>query len=447
MATRVEQLGGDRVRLTVDVPAHDVQHAVAHAANDLATSVKVPGFRRGKVPVPVLVSRLGRERIYAEAVETHIGGWLRSAISSTRVQPAEQPAYDYQLPANDVEDWKFTAEFAVQPKPDLPDWRQLEVPRLEIDVPGEVVQQQLEVLQRSVAEIVPADGRAAQDGDVAVIDLVAEDQAQRDVVVELGSGLLVEEIENGVRDLRAGESRDVAYELGDGSRRHATVTLKELKEKVLAPLDDDLAQSASEFDTLAELEADIEGSIRTQLDAEIDGRFRVAAVDELVKATDVNPAGYLVETRTRELLAGFVRSLQSRGIDARSYLELTGQSPEALEARLRGEAAHSVARELVLEALADQLELEVTDDEIRGDLVEAGEDEADIDAFFAEGGAERIREDLRLKKALDRLVDEVQGISAERAAEKAEQEAARESIWTPEKERAAAETKLWTPGS
>jgi trigger factor len=447
MVTRVEQLGGDRVRLTVEIPAHDVQHAVAHAASDLAETVRVPGFRPGKVPVPVIVSRLGKERIYAEAVESHIGGWFRNAASSTRVQPAEQPEYGYELPASDDQDWTFTAEFAVQPKPELPDWTELEVPKLEVDIPPEAIQEQLEVLQRAVAEVVPVEGRPAQEGDVAVVDLVADEQAQRDVVVELGIGQLVEEIENGVRDLGVGESRDVAYELADGSTRRATVTLKQLKEKVLAPLDDDLARAASEFDTLDELRADIEGRIRTQLDDEIDARFRAAAVDELVKATDVHPAGFVVDTRTRELLAGFIRSLQSRGIDPRTYLELTGQTPEALEQRLRAEASHSVARELVLDALADKLVLEVLDEEIRHDLLDAGEAEADIDQFFAEGGADRIRDDLRMRKALDRLVADVKPISPERAAEKAEQEAARDSIWTPEKERAAQETKLWTPGS
>src|SRR6185503_15485325 len=116
------------------------------------------------------------------------------------------------------------------------------------------------------AELVAVDGRPAQDGDVAVIDLVASDgTAQRDYIVELGSERLVEEIENGLRGLSAGEEREIAYELADGSRRQATVSLTELKEPVLPPLDDDLAKAASEFDTLAELRADIEVRLRAQV--------------------------------------------------------------------------------------------------------------------------------------------------------------------------------------
>ncbi|MGZ8693919.1 MAG: trigger factor family protein, partial [Gaiellaceae bacterium] len=99
MNTEVEQLDGNRVRLSVAVPGHDVRHAVDHAAEDLAGSVKIPGFRKGKVPTPVLVSRIGRDRLYAEAVESHIGGWFRNAAAGARIRPVEQPEYGYDLPA------------------------------------------------------------------------------------------------------------------------------------------------------------------------------------------------------------------------------------------------------------------------------------------------------------------------------------------------------------
>jgi trigger factor len=441
MATQVEQLAEDRVRLTVDVPAHDVHHAVEHAANDLAQSVRIPGFRKGKVPRPLLVQRIGKERLYAEAVESHIGSWFWSAATRARVNPVAQPEYEYELPASESADWSFSATVAVQPKPDPADWTTLEVPKHEAQVPQEAVDAELQLLQRTVAELVPVEGRAAQEGDTVVVDLVADDgSAQRDFVVELGSERLVEEIENGIRGLSAGQNREIAYELADGTRRNATVAVKELKERVLPPLDDELAKAASEFDTLDELRSEIEQRLTAQVEDELDARFRAAVVDELVRATDFSPAGPLVELRTRELLNGLARSLQQRGIDASSYLELTGQSPEALEQRLRAEASMSVARELVLEAVADKLGIEVTDDEIREELRTAGESEEDIDEFVEQVGADRVRDDIRLKKALDRIVAEVKPIAPELHE-------ARESIWTPEKEQPAETPKLWTPGT
>ena len=447
METLVEQLDGDRVRLTIEVPAGDVEHAVAHATTDLAERVKVPGFRAGKVPTPVLIQRIGKDRVYTEAVESHIGGWFWNAVAETRVQPAEQPEYNYDLPEADDASWRFTAEFPVQPKPEPADWRTLEVPRLEIEVPAEAVEAQLEELRRVAAEIVPVEGRPAQEGDVAIVDLVADGQAQRDLVVDIGAGRLIEEIESGIVGLGVGETRDVGYELADATTRSVSITVKEVREKVLPPLDDEVARATTEFATLEELRSDIANRIGEQIEEEVAGRFRAAALDELVAATDVKPGRLVVEARMRELLNGFVRSLASRGIDVNTYFQMTGQSPEALEERLLGEAILSVARELVLEAVADKLGLEVTDDDIRRDLKEAGEADEDIDRFFAEGGADRVRETIRMRNALDRVAAEVKTISQEEADERAKQEAAREAIWTPEQERAASEQKLWTPAS
>ena len=437
----IEELGADRVRLTVDVPAHDMHHAVEHAATDLAQTARIPGFRKGKVPRPVLLQRVGKERLYSEAVESHIGGWFWNAAARARVNPVAMPEYDYELPTDDKADWRFTATVEVQPKPEPADWTQLEVPKADAEVPEEAVQAELDALQGTAAELSSIEGRPAQDGDVAVIDLLAEDgTAQRDYVVELGSARLVEEIENGLRGLDPGGSREISYELGDGSRRSATVTLKELYEKVLPPLDDDLVKRASEFDTLDELRSDTHDRLRGEIEDELEGILRAAAADALVKATNFVPRGPLVEARTRELLTGLARQLEARGVDAASYMRLTQQTPELLEQRLRAEATQSVARELVLEAVADQLGIEVTDDDIRAELRDAGESDEDIEEFVAQGGADRVRDDIRLKQALDRVAAEVKPIAPELHE-------ARESIWTPEQERPATEQKIWTPGS
>src|SRR5437588_11915035 len=151
MSTTVEELPDNRVRLTVQVPSHDVHHAVEHAAEDLSASVKIPGFRKGKVPRQVLLQRIGQERIMAEAVESHIGGWFWNAAARTRLRPVAQPEYDFELPASDKEDWEFTATVPVQEKPEVADWTELEVPYREPEVPEDLVQHELELLQNTVA--------------------------------------------------------------------------------------------------------------------------------------------------------------------------------------------------------------------------------------------------------------------------------------------------------
>src|SRR6478752_3106658 len=261
MATQVEELPDNKVRLTVEVPQADLQHAVEHATSDLAEAVKVPGFRKGEVPAQVLEARVGRERIFTEAVESHIGGWFMNAAATTNIRPVAQPEYDYELPSSEDSDFQFTATVAVQPQP--------EVPYAEPEVPQELVDQELEALRESVAELAPVEDRPAHTGDVLVVDALDENgEGQRDLVVELGSGRLVEEIERALIGASPGETKEVEFESVDGSTAKATVAVKEIKEKVLPPLDDDLARAASEFDTLAELRADLEQRMHDVLEEE-----------------------------------------------------------------------------------------------------------------------------------------------------------------------------------
>ena len=450
MTTQVEELPENRVRLSVEVSPHDVKHAVEHAASDLAASVKIPGFRKGKVPLPVLFARVGKERVYAEAVESHIGGWYRNAAVETRIRPVDNPEFDFDLPATDQEPFRFTATVAVQPKPEPADWTTLEVARQNAEVPAELVDQELENLRYLVAERVPVDGRAAQPLDTVVIDIVSgTGEAQRDVALELGSGRLVEEIEEALVGMEAGQTKAVEYELAGGDKRRVELTLKELREPKLPELDDGVAQAASEFETLDELRSDIEARLREQLEGEVESVFREAAVDALVDASRVEAGGPLVDSRARELLGGLERSLAQRGISLENYISLTGQDPNDLVARLRAEAARSVSRELVLEAVADKLGIAVSDDDLRAFIREQvgddGDDEEETpealaDRIWNSPGREQLREDLRLRAALDRIAAEVKPISTDLAA-------ARDKLWTPEKGQAATETKLWTPGS
>ena len=443
MATQVEELADNKVRLTVDVPKADVHHAVEHAASDLAGNVKIPGFRKGKVPMPVLVNRIGKDRLYSEAIESHIAGWYSNAVADSRIRPAEQPELDYDLPASEDEDWRFTATVSVLPKPTLADWTKLQVPYAEPEVPEDLVDHELNVLRSTVAELAPVTERPAQVGDTIVLDLVSSDGGgQRDYVVELGSGRLISELEDQLVGMNAGETKEIELErAGDAEAAKVEATVKEVKEKVLPELDDELAKSASEFDTLDELRGDIEQRIREQIEAEVNEAFRRLALDKLVEESNVRVSGPLVDARTRTLLRELDAVLQRSGGSLDAYLAMSGDTPENLIARLREQAAASVAGELVLEAAADQLGITVSDEEVDQafrDRFEEGD--RVIEQARAAGAYDTERESIRLSRALDRITEEVERIPPEQAA-------AREAIWTPDKEKPATETKLWTPGS
>src|SRR4051812_10551568 len=292
MQSQVEELPENRVRLTVQVPSHDVHHAVEHAAGDLAQSVKVPGFRKGRVPRQVLLQRVGRERLMTEAIESHIGSWFWNAAARSRVRPVAQPEYDFELPESDESDWHFTATVRVQEKPELPDWSTLEVGAIEPEVPEELVQRELDALRATFAELVPVEDRPVGPDDTVVIDLISPSgDTRRDYVVELGRGAVVEEIEAGVVGMSAGETKEIAFELAGDERQAVTLTVKEIKEKNLPEVDDELARAASEFETLAELRGDIESRLLEQISEEVEAQFRSDAIDALVSATKLNPSG------------------------------------------------------------------------------------------------------------------------------------------------------------
>jgi trigger factor len=442
--TKVEELPESRVRLDVEVPEADVQHAFEHAASDMADSLRLPGFRKGKAPVPVVIARVGREAVWQEALRGHLDSWFWSAAETSGIRPVASPEVEFEDLPDDGGTFKFTATVAVMPKPELGDWTTLEVPFAEAEVPAELVDQELERLRETVAELAPVEDRAVAEGDTVVLDIVGEGvPAQRDYVTEVGVDRLVNEIDDALPGMKRGETKTVQIQ-GTEQALPVEVTVKEVKEKVLPGLDDELARSATEFETLADLRAEIEARLLEQLTEELEVRFREATVDALVEASDVETVEPLVERRTAELWSGIARSLQARGISTETYLTMTGQSAEEVVARLREEAEQSLARELILDAAAAKLGVEVSDEEIDTLISEQSEEGDDVEEskrmLRENGGYERIRADLRLKKALDEIVAGVKQIPVELAA-------ARDKLWTPEKEKEGTKMNIWTPGS
>jgi trigger factor len=442
--TKVEELPESRVRLDVEVPEEDVAHAFEHAATDMAESLRLPGFRKGKAPVPVVIARVGREAVWQEALRGHLDSWFWSAAETSGIRPVASPEVEFEDLPDDGGTFKFSATVAVMPKPEVGDWTTLEVPFAEAEVPEELVDQELERLRETVAELAPVDDRAVAEGDTVVLDIVGEGvPAQRDYVTEVGADRLVNEIDDALSGMKKGETKTVEVQ-GSEQPLPVEVTVKEIKEKVLPGLDDELARSATEFETLADLRAEIEARLLEQLTEELEVRFREATVDALVAASDVETVEPLVERRTAELWSGIAHSLQARGISTETYLTMTGQSADEVVARLRAEAEQSLARELILDAAAAKLGVEVSDEEIDtliGEQSEEGDDVEESKRMLQEnGGYERIRADLRLKKALDEIVAGVKRIPVELAA-------ARDKLWTPEKEKEGTKMNIWTPGN
>ena len=463
MKTQLEELEANRVRLTVEVPAHDVDHAFEHALHDLSQSVRLPGFRKGKAPKGLVMQRIGREAVVEEALEHHLSGWYRRAVAVSGIDPVDRPTIDWQDEPVEGEVFSFQAEVEVKPKPEVKSYKGMSGVRPPVEVPREAIDQELERLRLTVAELNPVE-RPAQAGDFVVIDFAGsidgtpfEGGSGTDYGIELGSGRLISDLEEGLEGMKAGEEKDVPVTFpADYPAEHLAgqaasfhVVMKEVKERLLPDLDDEFAKSVSEFDTLKELEDDISGRFREALQEESDRVFRSTVLDDLSKQLSTELPEALVRGRMADMTRSMVESLASRGMEMSDYLRLTGQTAEQVVDSLRPQAEDAVRKDLVLEAVADAEGIEITDDMvesfIREQATQGGENPDELVPRLMEDAATltALRIDLRLQKALDIVVDNAKEITPEQAE-------AREKLWTPEKESegaAAKPTTIWTPGS
>jgi trigger factor len=460
MKTAVTELGDSRVRVDVGIEPDTVERRVERAARQLAGDMRLPGFRKGKVPAELVIQRVGREAVLEQALRDSLAEWYERALLETGITPVGDPQLNVESLPGAGEELSFSIEVAVRPPAKLGDYKGLEVGKVETEVPDETVQEELDRLREGFAALSPVERRAAP-GDILVIDYAGTVDGQpfdgseaSDLTVELGSESLLPEFDEALAGASAGDEVTVEVQFPDGHRPEGlagktasfAVTVKEVREKELPELDDEFAAEASEFETLEELRAEIRSRIAGALERRADDDFRAAAVDAAAENATIDLPKELVHARAHDMWERLERSLQARGIDPGAYVQMQGKSREELVTDMEGEAERALTREATLAAVADTEGIEVTEDELVGALGPGEGDEAPekLLATLRETGRDSLlRSEVRLRKAADVIADSAKPIPAEQAA-------ARDRLWTPEKEQAeteAARTGLWTPGS
>jgi trigger factor len=475
LTTTLTELPDSRVRLEVHVAPAEVESRIEHKARQLGRELKLPGFRRGKVPAPLVLQRVGRETVLEEAVRDTIGDWYAKAIASSGIVPVGDPQLDLgELPPRGQE-LRFSIEIGVLPVATLGEYRGLEVGRGEPQVDEQLVEQEIERLRDRLAKLETVQ-RAAEQGDFVVIDylgsLVAEGDALqplpggegRDQLVELGSHSLVPGFEEGLIGAQAGEQRTVAltfpadYGQAELAGRPASfqIAVKEVKRKELPALDDDLAIDAG-FDTLGELREDVRGRVREAHEQRLQGEFRQAALDAAVANASVQTPPALVQARAQEMWERLLHSLSHRGITRERYLQIDGRSEEDILAELLPDAEQALRREAVLTAVVDAEGIAPSEQELLKAVAPTAEREsltpvAVLQQLRDAGRVEELREEVAVRQAIDLIAEQARPIPLEQAQ-------AREKLWTPEKaaEQAAAQqgevaggepaapARLWTP--
>jgi trigger factor len=456
--TKITELPDSRVRLDAEVPSEEIESSLEHAARELGKELRVPGFRKGKVPAAMVIQRVGREAVLEQAVRDSLPRWYEQALIQADLNTVGDPKLNLEELPSEGEPLSFSIEVAVTPKAGLGDYKGVEVGRREPDVPPDVVDQEIERLRDGFARVESVD-RPLESGDLAVGDCVGkldgepfEGGEARDYMLEIGSGRLVEGFEEQLVGASAGETRNVEIDFpadypADELRGKAAVfdvQVKDVKRKELPELSDEFASEASEFDTLAELRADIEQKLEQAQSATIDEEFRGAVVDAVAQEAQLELSDELVAARAHELWHRTERALARAGRDPEAFLKTAGRTHDQMVEEAKPDAAKQLARESVLEAVAEAESIEVSDEELLDALEPAAEAEGAsaqkvLERLKQSGRDAPLRHDLRLRKAADFLVEHAQPIGVEQAK-------AREKLWTPEKEREPGAGSLWTPG-
>jgi trigger factor len=462
METTVKELPESRVRVDVDVDPKDVEGSIKKTAEQLGHDMKMPGFRKGKVPPEMVVQRLGREAVLTQALEASLGDWYERAMLKSGVNPVGDPKLDLSDLPDEGKPLKFSIEVAVRPGAELGEYKGLEVGREEPEVPQEAVETELKRLQEGFARLNPVE-REAKEGDVVLIDYEGkidgepfEGGTAKDYLLELGEGRVLPELEQALIGANPGDERTATVPFPDdypaeevaGKAAEFGVNVKEVREKELPELDDDFAAEASEFETLAELRDHISGQIEQILENQIAERFREAALDAAVAKAKVELPDPVVEARAAEMWRRAERQLQRQGMDPENYLQIQGKTREEMIQQARPEAEQALKREAVLEAVAEAEGVEVTEEEMLEALQippgheDHGHDQPDValQKIRDSGREELLKEDLRMRRALELIAEGAKPIPLQQAK-------AREEIWTPEKEQEEEKGALWTPGS
>jgi trigger factor len=474
LKTTVAELPDSRVRVQVEVPPAEVQQRLDGKARQLGRELKLPGFRRGKVPAPLVIQRVGREAVLDQAVRDSLSRWYVEAIATAGLVTVGDPKLDLSDLPGEGEALEFSIEIGVLPKAELGEWQGVEAPRREPVAEDEQIDREVDAMRERLARLETAE-RAAAQGDFVVIDYLGslrvgyddgerlepfEGGEGRDQLVELGGGNLIPGFEEQLVGASAGDEREVALtfpadypaeQLADRDAVFA-VTVKEVKRKELPPVDDDLAIDAG-FDSIEQLREDIRTRLLQADEARAEAEFREAALDAAVAGATVPVTPALVEARAKEMWERMLHSLSHRGISREAYLQIAGRPESEILADMSADAETALRREAVLTAIVVAEQIEPSEEQLLEAIAPVAEREEAEPAKLLEdlrsaGRLDELREDLAARLAVELVADRATAITPAQAE-------AREQLWTPgqdsegrpgEAEPAEASGKLWTPG-
>ena len=423
MSVNWEKQEGNQGLLTVTVAATEVDKALDQAFKKVVKQINVPGFRKGKMPRPVFEKMYGVEALYQDALEIVINSSYPVALDEAGIEPVDYPEIAGTENFAKGADFTYTATVTVKPEPKLGEYKGLEVTKLSTEVTDEEVEAQIEAQLAKKAELEIKEDEAIVDGDTAVIDFegfVGEEAFEggkgEDYALEIGSGSFIPGFEEQLVGSKTGETKDVvvtfpeeyhAAELA-GKEAKFVVTVKEVKTKVLPELTDAFAKEIDpEVETVEALRAKIKETTLASKEADSEGSLRDELVEKAAANAEVEIPQGMINTEVDRMVQEFGQRLQMQGMNLDLYYQFSGQNEEALRTQMAEEASNRVRVSLVLEAIGQAENIEVSEEDINTEVekMAAQFNMSNDQILTALGGTKVLENDIRTQKTVEFLVE------------------------------------------
>ncbi len=423
MSLQVERLEKNMAKLTIEVPAEELEKALQNAYLKNRKQISVPGFRKGKVPRQMIEKMYGPEIFYDDAANALIPDAYAAAVDECELELVSRPAISIEKIVKG-EPFVFTAEVAVKPEVTLGQYKGIEVEKEDTSATEEELQAALNKEQESNSRTITVEDRAVQDGDMTVIDFEGfadgtafEGGKGTDYPLTIGSGAFIPGFEEQLIGAEIGKEVEVnvtfpeEYHAKDLAGKPAVFkcTVKEIKVKELPELDDEFAKDVSEFDTLEEYKAELKKKLEEKKAEEAKGRKEDAVIEKIIEGASMEIPDAMVETQAEQLVDDFAQRLQMQGMSMDQYMQYTGAGMEAMIERMKPQAVKRIQSRLVLEAVAAAEQIEIGEDEIEeeiGRMAEAYKMEVEkVKEILGESEKENMKDDLAIRKAIDLVTE------------------------------------------
>ncbi len=423
MSVQVEKLEKNMAKLTVEVPAEDVEKAIQGAYQKTKKSINIPGFRKGKAPRQLIEKMYGKEVFYSDAVDAMLPKAYSDAVEECGEEIVSYPKIDV-VQIESGKPFIFTAEVAVKPAVTLGEYKGIQVEKAPIEVTDEEIEAQVNKEREANSRTVTVEDRAVQKGDISTIDFegfvdgVAFDGGKgENYDLEIGSNTFIPGFEDQLVGAEIGKELDVnvtfpeeygAKELA-GKEAVFKCKVNGIKVKELPEADDEFAQEVSEFDTLDEYKADIKAKLLKDKEDEAKRVKEDAVIGKIVENATMDIPDAMVEYQTQQMLDDFGRRMQSQGLSLEQYFQFTGMTEADYKEQMKPRALQNIQSRLVLEAVAEAEKLEATEEDLEKEYAKMAEQyKLDVDKvkeIFGEYQKEELKKDIVIQKAAELVTE------------------------------------------